>query len=144
MTPIVGDVIESVLKNTIGKGVDALIGKYLPAAISESERENLKLEFVKAGMEQYKSEAEAIKSVNETMQSETKSEHWICWTWRPLVGFTYIATIVNNYVVVPYAKALGAGVEVIDIPSEIWLGMLAILGVAAYTRGTEKIARLKQ
>ena len=60
------------------------------------------------------------------------------------MGFTYIGVIVNNYVVVPYAKALGAGVEVIAIPSEIWLGMLAILGVAAYTRGAEKIERLKK
>lgn len=144
MTPVIGDAIESILKNTVGKGVDALIGKYLPASMSEADKEAMKLEFVKAGMEQYKAETEAVKAVNATMQAEATSEHWIQYSWRPLVGFTFIGVIVNNYILAPYAAALGLAVKVLDIPSELWLAMLAILGVAAYTRGVEKTAKVNR
>lgn len=144
MTPIIGDAIEGILKNTIGKGVDALIGKYLPASMTETEKEAVHLEFINAAMEQYKTEIEAVKAVNETMQAEAKSEHWIQYSWRPFFGFTCIGLIVNNYILVPYSKALGLGVEVLVIPSEIWIMMMAVLGVAAYTRGQEKTAKINK
>ena len=82
--------------------------------------------------------AKEIESVNATMREEAKSEHWIQYSWRPSIGFTFIAVILNNYILLPYAKALGLGVQVLDIPVEIWSAMLVILGVAAGTRGLQK------
>lgn len=80
---------------------------------------------------------DVIKAVNDTMQTEAKSEHWLQWSWRPLVGITFSAVIINNYILLPYfAKA---GLQAIQIPSEMWNAMLIILGVAAGTRGWEKI-----
>jgi len=80
---------------------------------------------------------DVIKAVNDTMQTEAKSEHWLQWSWRPLVGITFSAVIINNYVLLPYfAKA---GLQSINIPPEMWNAMLIILGVAAGTRGWEKI-----
>lgn len=78
------------------------------------------------------------QAVNQTMQAEAKSEHWIQYSWRPLVGLTFIGVIINNYILIPYAAALGLGVKVLDIPEGIWSAMLVILGVAAGTRGLQK------
>lgn len=80
---------------------------------------------------------DVIKAVNDTMQSEAKSEHWLQWSWRPIVGITFSAVIINNYILLPYfAKT---GLQAIQIPSEMWNAMLVVLGVAAGTRGWEKI-----
>ena len=85
---------------------------------------------------------EVIKAVNETMETEAKSEHWLQWSWRPLVGITFSAVIINNYILIPYfAKA---GLQAISIPSEMWNAMLVVLGVAAGTRGWEKIVNAQQ
>jgi len=84
-------------------------------------------------------ESATISAINETMRSEANSEHWAQWVWRPTVGFTFCATIINNYILYPYFAS--AGMQRIDIPETVWLAMLTILGAAAYTRGTEKIAR---
>ena len=83
------------------------------------------------------------QAVNATMQAEAKSEHWIQYSWRPMVGFTFIGFIINNFVLIPYAAALGLGVQVLSIPEGIWSAMLVILGVAAGTRGLEKWQREK-
>ena len=81
-------------------------------------------------------ESQVVASVNATMQAEAKSEHWAQWAWRPLVGFTFCATIINNYVL--YAYLAKIGVVQIVIPETVWAAFLAILGVAAYVRGRDK------
>lgn len=81
----------------------------------------------------------AITAVNATMQAEAKSEHWMQWAWRPTFGFTACAVLVNNYILLPYFKPLG--VIPIEVPSEVWIMVMAVLGVAAWTRGQEKINR---
>ena len=83
---------------------------------------------------------EVIKAVNDTMQQESKSEHWLQWSWRPLVGLCFVAVIVNNYIVMPYFPHL----HTIAIPAEVWSAMLVILGVSAGTRGMEKIVNAKK
>jgi hypothetical protein len=80
---------------------------------------------------------DVIKAVNDTMQTEAKSEHWLQWSWRPIVGITFSAVVINNYVLLPYfAKA---GLQAIQIPGDMWNAMLIVLGVSAGTRGWEKI-----
>jgi len=83
-----------------------------------------------------KAEKEMMESVNATMREEAKSEHWAQWLWRPCVGFTFCATIINNYILLPYFHAYG--MQPITIPGELWSAMLVVLGVAAGTRGLEK------
>lgn len=86
-------------------------------------------------------EAQLMESVNATMREEAKSEHWMQWSWRPMVGFTFSGVILNNYVLLPYLSPYG--LQTIAIPGEIWSAMLVVLGVAAGTRGWEKIQRGK-
>ena len=138
MTPIIGDLIT----NTVGKVVDKLADKYLPASMSEAEKEQFRLEAAKLAIEEAKVQTSTIESINATMREEAKSEHWLQWSWRPLIGYTLSAVIVNNYVLLPYFK--GVGLVAIDIPSGVWEVMLIVLGVAAGTRGLEKWQREKK
>jgi hypothetical protein len=85
-------------------------------------------------------DAAVIAAVNASMQAEAKSEHWMQWSWRPTVGFTFALTIVNNYVLYGYFAKYG--MTQISIPDNVWLAMLTVLGAAAYTRGQEKVAKV--
>jgi len=82
-----------------------------------------------------------VQAVNQTMQAEAKSEHWMQWSWRPTFGFTGAAILVNNYILLPYFAKLG--VVPISVPDEIWLMLTAVLGVAAWTRGQVNIEKCK-
>lgn len=144
MTPIVGDAIEGLLKNTLGKVVDKLAEKYLPASMSEKEKEEFRLKAAELVLEEYKTTMAANAEINATMREEAKSEHWMQWSWRPLVGFTFAGVIINNYILIPYGKVIGLGIQPLDIPSELWGAMLVVLGVAAGTRGIEKWQREKR
>ncbi len=75
-----------------------------------------------------------IDSVNKTMQAESKSEHWIQYSWRPCFGFTTCAILVNNYILLSYFT----WARPIEVPSEVWLLLASVLGVASYWRGRKK------
>lgn len=81
-----------------------------------------------------------ITAVNETMKAEAGSQHWMQWSWRPLFGFTACGVLVNNYILLPYLKPVG--IVPIEVPSEVWIMIMAVLGVAAWTRGQENIAKV--
>ena len=82
-----------------------------------------------------------METVNSTMREEAKSEHWIVFSWRPLVGFCFVALIANNFIFMPYLASYG--LQPIIIPDGIWSAMLVVLGVSAGTRGYEKVMRAK-
>lgn len=81
-------------------------------------------------------QAGALASINATMQAETKSEHWMQWAWRPFFGFTGAAILINNYILLAYLAHFG--VVAIVVPAEVWIMIMAVLGVSAYTRGRDK------
>jgi hypothetical protein len=81
-----------------------------------------------------------ITAVNETMRAEAGSQHWMQWSWRPCFGFTACGVLVNNYILLPYLKPVG--IVPIEVPSEVWIMIMAVLGVAAWTRGQENIAKV--
>lgn len=137
MIPIIGDL----LKNTVGKIVDKVVDKYLPPSMSEKEKAEMQLEISKILIDEEKTLQAQMETVNATMREEAKSEHWIVYSWRPLIGYTFIVTVLNNYVLLPYF--INYGLQSIEIPSEIWSAMLIILGVSAGTRGIEKMWRTK-
>lgn len=87
-------------------------------------------------------DAKQIESVNQTMREESKSEHIMQWSWRPTVGFTFCAVIINNYIIIPYLKAYG--VLPIEIQDDVWMAMLVILGAASAGRGLTKFQKAKK
>ena len=82
-----------------------------------------------------------MQTVNETMQAEDKSEHWITYSWRPAIGFTFCIILINDYVLYPYLHQYGA--VLLEIPQTVWITISSILGVSAIGRSLEKIQALK-
>lgn len=83
-----------------------------------------------------------------------KTERWLQKYWRPMMAMTYMAIIICDFIIFPIAWSLiqfhGLGeVEIQWSPLTLLSGgifhaaMGAVLGVAAWTRGQEKIERLK-
>lgn len=85
-------------------------------------------------------ESRAQEAVNATMQAEAASEHWLQWSWRPLVGYSFVATIANNYILMPYFQKY---LTPIAIPAEVFYAWLAILGVTAGFRGMKQWQQTK-
>ncbi len=71
-----------------------------------------------------------LQAVNQTMQAETKAEHWWSSGWRPYIGFITGTMVFGVYFVLPLAK-----IPVPEVPTEVWLMLGAILGVASWWRG---------
>jgi hypothetical protein len=78
-------------------------------------------------------------------------DSWIKQYWRPAIAWQYFAVCVFDFIVFPtFAFALGyfKGVPVTWEPLTLkesgfyHLAMAAIIGVAAWTRGQEKIKRI--
>jgi len=84
---------------------------------------------------EYANELASIQAVNTTMQAEAKSEHWAQWLWRPVIGFTFAAVLINNYILMPYFQKL---LVPIVVPDNVWTAMLVILGASAAGRSFEK------
>ena len=124
--PIVGDVIKRVLPEDKDKRADI-------------EREiNMALLGNSAAIEQ------AAASV---ILAESKSEHWITATWRPILMLTITAIGGGNFLVAPLielAVLLSTNDQVplsIPLPEQLW--NLLMIGVGGYVvgRSGEKIAK---
>lgn len=119
---------------------DALIN--LANKLLSSPEDKLKFEQMvrQAEADYEKTLTDRIAAVNATMQAEAKSEHWAQWLWRPMIGFTFSAVIINNYIVMPYFQKY---LQPIVMPERIWEAMLVILGAAAFTRGWQKVEAIR-
>lgn len=128
----------------MAKGGVEGFGGAIKAAVSAFKADPTKLAELEQAIEQARLtyEASVIASVNATMQAEAKSEHWMQWSWRPTVGFTFSAAIINNYIL--YAYFAKYGMQQVTIPDELWTAMLVVLGAAAATRGWEKTESAKR
>ncbi len=142
MLPIIGDLLES----TVGKVVGKLTDHFLPASMSEEDKAKFKLDAEKVVLEENKLFAEQLtaqmETINKTMQEEAKSEHFMTYTWRPLIGFTFSAILINNFILVGYFKQYG--VQTINIPGEVWNAFLVILGAASAFRGWKSVEETKK
>jgi hypothetical protein len=153
MIPGVKDVVGAGCKAIVSgvlDGASKLISNFKadPTKVAEfnSEIEKLKLQseerLSELNVQLEEVYAKQQESVNATMREEAKSEHWIVFSWRPTIGFTFCAVIINNYILLPYFK--NKGMQVIEIPGELWSAMLVILGAASAGRSFEKTIRTKK
>lgn len=85
---------------------------------------------VQAEQNRLAADTAAIAAVNATMQAETISEHWPTYSWRPFVGFVFGVMFMGVYFVLPLFK-----LPVPAVPTEAWLAIGGVLGVASYFRG---------
>lgn len=78
---------------------------------------------------QMANETQQLQSVNQTMQVETKAEHWWSSGWRPYIGFAF-----GTYIVSLFALPLFGKTPVV-LSTDITLAIGGILGVASWFRG---------
>lgn len=82
------------------------------------------------------------------------SEDWLIKAWRPYMGYSYMAIVLFDFIFGPIfwsiIQIIGAGSVAIQwIPLTLTGGgifhvaMGAVLGISAFTRGQEKVQRLK-
>ncbi|MBL4673300.1 MAG: hypothetical protein JKX81_13665 [Arenicella sp.] len=81
-------------------------------------------------------ETSRLVAVNQTMQAESKSEHWAQWAWRPFNGFMFACTLFGNYFVIP-----AFGGTSVEIPEVVLMAWAAVLGVTSWHRGLLKRVR---
>lgn len=71
--------------------------------------------------------------------SEAGGVSWMQRNWRPITMLSFVAILINNFIIAPYAKAFGASVPMLDIPTPMW-GLLTV-GIGGYigARTYEKV-----
>ena len=83
-----------------------------------------------------------IREQGRIVAAEVQGESWLQRNWRPLLMLVVIVIIANNYILVPYLKALfPQHVHVLELPSGLWA--LLNVGVGGYVAGRsgEKIVQ---
>lgn len=85
------------------------------------------------------------------MASKPKKEDWMKEKWRPAMGWMYMATCITDFIVFPVLWSILQAIQGGQVTSQ-WnpltlqgaglfhLAMGAVLGVAAWSRGQEKMA----
>lgn len=78
-----------------------------------------------------------IVAVNETIREELKNsatEEWYQKAWRPFNGFAFGTTMFGCYFLLPLLR-----LPVPSVPFEAWAAWGAVLGVASWWRGKQKV-----
>ncbi|MBI5887072.1 MAG: hypothetical protein HZB85_10915 [Deltaproteobacteria bacterium] len=105
MTPVIGDAIEGVLKNTLGKAIDGFIGKYLPPSMTEEKKAEIRQAELSLAMEQYKLAIADVQGGRELAAKESDgAPAWtkaLTVTHRPAWSFAMLG-IFGWTVVAPY------------------------------------------
>jgi hypothetical protein len=85
------------------------------------------------------------------MDKKNKKDDWMQTKWRPMMGWTYMATCIADFVVFPVLWSVLQALQGGQVTSQ-WnpitlqgaglfhLAMGAVLGVAAWSRGQEKMS----
>jgi uncharacterized membrane protein YdfJ with MMPL/SSD domain len=84
------------------------------------------------------------------MSRNPKKEDWLKEKWRPMMGWMYMATCITDFIIFPVLWSILQAIQGGQVTSQ-WnpltlqgaglfhLAMGAVLGVAAWSRGQEKI-----
>jgi Holin of 3TMs, for gene-transfer release len=126
------------------KGAIEGLGSAVKDAVGAFKADPTKVAELESALNQAVVNAQAamITAVNQSMQAEAKSEHWLQYSWRPLYGYTGILLIIHNFVLASYFAKFG--LVALNVPSEIWYLLTAVVGVTAYTRGVNTIEQTKK
>lgn len=87
-------------------------------------------------------EAEIVKARQATLVAEIQGQSWMQRNWRPFTMMSFVAIIVNNFILFPYLKAFGVEeATLLQIPEGMWT--LLQIGVGGYIvgRSGEKIVQ---
>lgn len=115
-TPFIGDIIES----TVGKVVDRITEKYLPASMSEKDRTEMGIEARRLAMEEYKASVADLQGARDLASKESEeAPGWtrvLTVTHRPVWSFVMLLVFVWT-VLAPYVGF--AGVPLTEVHKEV-------------------------
>ena len=75
------------------------------------------------------------------VEAEIKSGPW-SRRWRPLLMYTFIALIINNFIVAPFLNALfGAGIQ-LEVPDQMWT--ILMIGLGGYVNAEAGVKAIKE
>ena len=119
-------------------GEEALKAVKIDPAISLKIQEEINRhteELAKIGQAVDLAQIQAEQTVNLTMQTEAKADHWPTYSWRPFIGFIFGFMLLGDYFIIPILKGWWPAIPQPTIPPEAWVAIGAVLGVASYFRG---------
>jgi hypothetical protein len=115
--PLIGQVIKSATKVID----DLVVDKDLKAQLQAQ----IQLQALNLDASAFQAEIEARAKV---LVAEIGGESWLQRNWRPLLMLSFVAIVVNNYIVVPLFGSPPA-----EVPSDMW--DLLKIGVGGYVVG---------
>jgi hypothetical protein len=116
-----------------------LLGKVIDRVIPDKEAAaKAKLEAVAMIHTEAAKELEAAGKI---IVAEAKSESWLARNWRPITMLCFVAVIVNNFLLFPYASLLGVAVVPLELPVDVWKVIQMGLGGYVVGRSAEKVTR---
>ncbi len=125
--------------NSLIEGVGNIISKFKhsPAEKAEAMLELGKLHHTMV-QEALKFEIAQVQAQASIILAEAKSG-WLTRNWRPMLMLTFMAIIVNNFLIWPYSTELGIVAKELAFP--VWMQDLLKIGVGGYIggRSAEKI-----
>jgi len=141
MTPIIGDAIEGLFKNTLGNVVGGLVDKYLPSSMSEADKAAARQAEISLAMEQYRVAIADVQGARALAAKESDAAPaWtkaLTVTHRPVWSFVMLG-IFGWTVVAPYFSF--PIIPLTDIHKEI---MQTVIIFYFGGRSIEKIASMK-
>lgn len=81
-----------------------------------------------------------FEAQRDVIVAEARAESWLTQSWRPITMLSFVAIVVNNWLIAPYAQVIFGTSIVLDIPADLW--NVIQIGVGGYvaSRGLEKVA----
>ena len=87
-------------------------------------------------------EAKMLENQAKVIVAEAQSESFLVANWRPITMLSFVAIVVNNYIIAPYLQLFGVPFVILDIPPDMWT--LLQLGISGYIAGRtgEKMVKI--
>lgn len=125
----------NLLIGPIASVVEKAIDRVFPDPVEAAKAKAEFLRDVMSNGETYFKEASA------TIRAEAASESWLARSWRPVTMLSFVAIIVNNFIIAPYAAWVGYPVPTLVLPPDMWT--LLTVGIGGYVTGrsVEKAAK---
>lgn len=119
--------------------IGGILGKVIDRAIPDPEAAS-KAKLDAMSMVQTESASE-LAAAAQVITAEAQSESYLAANWRPITMLCFVAVIVNNYILMPYAGVLGIPIVPIDLPVDVWDIIQVGLGGYVMGRSAEKLMK---
>lgn len=130
----------------ISDGIKAIGGIIDNVSTTDEERGQLKNALavvenqMKAKVLEYETKISEFRS--NIIIAEAQSKSWMTSNWRPITMLSFVAIIINNYIIAPYTDALLGWEVVLQMPDFLWETIKIGLGGYIIGRSGEKITKL--